>query len=319
MPSPYQYTPTILPSIFTILLLTVLGIYAWRRRSLPGALWFVVYCLFGLFFLTAKIFEFLAVDFETKIFWFNVEYSWLMPGTTALTCFVLEYAWPGRWVTRRTIAVLSIVPLVGLALSFTNHFHNLAFTGYEFNGDVVPLYGPAGWAFLVYNLGLRAVSITALVWLFVRSPQHRLPAVLILVAETLVGAVLVLDPVIQESWFFYIPEKALPVGACAIALFVYRIFDPIPLARQAVIEQLQAGMLVLDLEGRVISLNPAAERILNAPAPQVKGKQIQDLLPAYPEERLAGSGKTEIELGFGAGANLRYYLLTNSLLHDFRG
>ena len=315
----YQYTPAIWPSIFTVILLTVLTAYAWRRRNLPGALWFVIYCLLGVFFLTAKIIEFLAVDFETKIFWFNLEYPWWLPGTTALTCFVLEYAWPGRWVTRRTLILLSMVPLLALALLFTNDFHYLSFRAYEFNGDVVPLYGPAGWVFVVYNLGLRAVSIITLVWLFIRSPQHRLPAVLIMIAETVVGVVLVLDPYIEESQFFYVPEKAIPVVACAIALFGYRIFDPIPLARQTVIEQLQAGMLVLDLKGRVVSLNPAAERILNTPANQVEGMLVKELVPAYPEQRLADSGETEIELGFGEGTSLRYYMLTNSLLNDFRG
>jgi signal transduction histidine kinase len=315
----YQYTPVIWPTVFTIMLLTVLAVYAWRRRNLPGALWLVIYCLFSLLFLTAKVIEFLAVDFEAKIFWFNVEYPWLTPGTTAMTCFILEYTWPGRWVTRRTLALLSIVPLSVLAFTFSNEFHHLLFRGYEFTGDVAPLYGPIGWAFVVYNLGLRVVSITALVWLFVRSPQHRWPAVLILLAETVFGVVLVLDPFIEESWFFYVPEKVIPVVACSIALFGFRIFDPIPLARQTVIEQLQAGMLVLDLRERVISLNPAAERILNAPANQVQGKLVKDLLPAYPEKRLADPGGTEIELGCGEGTSLRYYMVTNSLLNDFRG
>src|SRR5512133_1287070 len=137
----YAYTPAIWPSILTIMLLSVLAVFAWRRRNVPGALPFVVYCLLGVLFLAAKVIEFLAVDFETKIFWFHVEYPWWLPGTTALTCFVLEYAWPGRWVTRRTLILLSLVPLLALVLLFTNDFHNLLFRAYEFNGDVVPLYG----------------------------------------------------------------------------------------------------------------------------------------------------------------------------------
>jgi len=315
----YQYTPAIWPSIFTIMLLTVLAVYAWRRRALSGALTFVIYCLFSMAYLAPKVIEFLAVDFETKIFWFNIGHPWWLPGTTALTCFVLEYTWPGRWVTRRTIALLSIVPLVDLALLLTNNFHNLLFHGYEFSGDVVPLYGPAGWVFVAYNMGLRVVSVIALTWLFVRSLQHRLPAILIMLAETVVGIAIVLDPYIEESQFFYVPEKAIPAVACAIALFGYRIFDPIPLARQTVIDQMQAGMLVLDLKGRVINMNPAAERILNAPAKQIEDKLIKELLPAYPEKRLPDPSGTEIELGFGKGTSPRYYMLTNSLLHDFRG
>jgi signal transduction histidine kinase len=131
--------------------------------------------------------------------------------------------------------------------------------------------------------------------------------------------VLVLDPYIEESQFFYVPEKAIPVVACAIALFGYRIFDPIPLARQTVTEQMQAGMLVLDLEGRVISLNPAAERILNAPAKQVQGKLAKELLLAYPEKFLADLGETKIELDIGEGLSLRYYMLRVWPLNDFRG
>lgn len=315
----YAYIPAIWPSVITVMLLALLAVYAWRRRDIPGALWLVIYCLFGIVFLTAKVIEFLAVDFEAKIFWFNAGHPWWLPGTTAMTCFILEYTWPGRWVTPRNLVLLSIVPLLGIALLFTNNIHHLLFSGYGFTGDVAPLYGPVGWALVVYNMGLRVISIVALTWLFVRSPQHRWPATLILLAETVVGAVIVLDPYMEESSFFYVPEKAIPVVACAIALFAFRIFDPIPLARQTVIEQLQAGMLVLDLKGRVVSMNPAAEKILNAPARQVKGKLVKELLPTYPEKPLADSTETEIELGIGDGTSLRHYMLTNSLLHDFRG
>jgi signal transduction histidine kinase len=315
----YAYNPAIWPSVLTVILLIALAIYAWRRRNLPGAWCVVLYCLLGGPFLGGKVIEFLAVDFPTKIFWFDFEYIWWLPGTTALTCFVLEYAWPGRWLTRRNLVLLSIVPLFALALDLTGYLDNLAFNGYAFSGDVVPLYTPVGWSFVVYNLGLRVISITALSWLFARSPQHRLPALLILLAESIVGLVVVLDPYIEESQFFYVPEKALPVLACAIALFGYRIFDPIPLARQTVIEQLQAGMLVLDLEGRVVSLNPAAESILNTSEKQVKCIPVKELMPAYPEKCLVDSGETKIELGLGDASNLQYYIITNSLLKDFRG
>ncbi len=314
----YAYTPAIWPSILTIILLTVLAVYAWPRRNLPGVLWFVIYCLLALPFLAFHFIEYLAVDFETKIFWFNVEYPWWLPGTTALTCFILAYVWPRRWTTRRTLALTFVVPLLGLAFTLSNDFHHLLFRGYGFDGDIDPQYGPAGWAFMAYNWGLRVVSVIALAWLFVRSPQHRWPAVVILLAETVVGVLLVVEPFIREASLLYVPWKTIPVVACAIALFGFRILDPIPLARQTVIEQLQAGMLALDLRGRVISLNPAAERILNASEKQVKGKLVKELLPAYPEKFLADSGETEIELGNGEGTSLRYYMLTNSVLKDFR-
>ena len=35
-----------------------------------------------------------------------------MPTAIAVLCFALEYAWPGRWLTRRNLVLLSIPPLV---------------------------------------------------------------------------------------------------------------------------------------------------------------------------------------------------------------
>ncbi len=315
----YQYNPAIWPSVFTIAILTLVSVYTWHRHSLPGALWLVFYCLFGQLSLTAKIIEYLAVDIDLKVYWFTIEYPWWIPGTTALTCFILEYAWPKRWVTPWTLVGFSIVPVLTVALLLTNDLHHLLFTGLGFIGDVVPLYGAFGWFFLIYNMGLRVVSIIALVLLCDHSPQHRWPAVMILLAETLVGVLVIMDPFIEESVVFYVPEKAIPAIACAVALFTFRIFDPIPLARQTAIEQMQAGMLVLDLQGRVMSLNPAAERIINAPANQVRGKQVSGLLPGYPVKCLADSNENEIELGIGEGTTIRYYMLSKSLLKDFRG
>ena len=48
----------------------------------------------------------------------------------------------------------------------------------------------------------------------------------------------------------------------AIALFRFHVFDPVPAARSAVLEQMREGMLVLDLQGQIADLNPAAAKIL---------------------------------------------------------
>lgn len=110
MSSGYAYTPVIWPSVATILLLLILAAFSWHRRSVPGALPFAIYCLFGVPMLFFKLIGYLAVDFETKIFWFKFEASFWIPIATALTCFTLEYTYPGRWLTHRNLALLSIIP-----------------------------------------------------------------------------------------------------------------------------------------------------------------------------------------------------------------
>jgi PAS domain S-box-containing protein len=102
------------------------------------------------------------------------------------------------------------------------------------------------------------------------------------------------------------------------ALFGFRIFDPNRLARRSVINQMPDGMLVLDPQERVISLNPAAERILKTLESRAKGQPIRALLPAYPEGELEEK-EVEIILKQGDSQKVRYYTLSISSLKDWRG
>ena len=82
----------------------------------------------------------------------------------------------------------------------------------------------------------------------------------------------------------------------AFALFGFRILNLVLLAQRTAIQQLRAGMLVLDPQGRVASLNSMAERIFRLPASQLLGQPVQTLLPDYPDELLATFLEAEIEL-----------------------
>ncbi len=107
----------------------------------------------------------------------------------------------------------------------------------------------------------------------------------------------------------------------AIALFGFRIFDPIPLARQTAIEQLPSGMLVLDPQGGIVSLNPAACAIFGSPQKCLLGHSIQDLLPASADligdHPVGGEGRGEISLG--SGPEPRFYRAEACSLNDWRG
>jgi len=51
---------------------------------------------------------------------------WHLPVATTIIIFVLEYAWPGRWLTRRNLTLLAITSLLTLGLILTNELHHLA-------------------------------------------------------------------------------------------------------------------------------------------------------------------------------------------------
>ena len=68
-------------------------------------------------------------------------------------------------------------------------------------------------------------------------------------------------------------------GLYAIVLFRFHVLDPVPLARAAAIEQMREGMVVVDVEGRIVDANPSAERALGRPLASLSGRAAHEVLP----------------------------------------
>ena len=314
----YAYTPYIWPSFFAAMFLAALGIYAWRRRKMPGALPFTIACLFATLCAAGSVMEYAAVDLATKIIWFKFQAIWHIPIVTAITCYILEYTWPGRWLTRLNLALLSLPCFLALGVILTNERTHLIWRSFEFQGTFQPQFGLGSWLFSIYALGILAtLDLLVLGWLFQHSPQQRWPAILMLVGHLGGRTVFLMEKanLIHSALPIELLSMAFEFLMYAIALFGFQILDPIPLARRIVIEQMNAGMLVLDPLGNLVSLNPAARAILGLPEKHLLKRPVHELLQIG-DEALA-SGQTEIRLG--NGQEPRYYQLDASSLTDWRG
>ncbi len=321
---PYTYTFSIWLSASTIIFLIALFVYAWRRRSVPGALPFTVACVLAALWATGSMIENAAVDLETKIFWIKFQSFWQLPLVAAVTCFLLEYAWPGRWLTRRNLALFWIPPLLINGMILTDNLHHLAWRSITFNGVVHQQVGPIGWIAYVYAFGiLGTLNLIVFGWLFLHFPQQRWPMVLMLVGQ-FGGRVLY---ILERTGLL---QSALPIDMLGmvfeflmytIALFNFQILNPIPLAHRTMIEQLQAGMLVVDTQGKIVNSNPAASAILKLPVKRLLGISIQNLLPTFADtaRNLQAKGISRGEIELGKGLETRYYQLESSSLDDWRG
>src|SRR5512139_3192805 len=120
----YEYTPYIWPMLAPAVFTAVLVVFVWRRRSVPGALPLALAMLCTIPWARGAALEVAAVDVSTTLFSLTFQAIWFLPTNTALLCSVLEYADPGRWLTRRTLTLLAIPPLLYLFLILTNDTHH---------------------------------------------------------------------------------------------------------------------------------------------------------------------------------------------------
>lgn len=321
MSSACVYTPSLWPSFFTFVYLLALSAYSWRRHSVAAAVPFAVGSFFAALWAAGSVMEFTAVTEATKIFWFKFQAVVHLPIPTAVICFLLEYAWPGRWLTRRNLILMSLPPLLYFMLALTNELHHFIWRGFVIDGVVTPLLGPGGWLFLSYSYVLAVVGIFVLLWLFARSPAHRTPVFVILIGMLGGRLLYLLDAatIVQSALPLDILAIAFAFLMYAIALFGFNLFDPVAMARQTAFEQLYVGIVILDPRERVMRMNPAVERMLDVTVEHAVGRPFTELCPGYAEANSTAASEAEFEVTIGNWPDVRYYTVAISPLKDWRG
>ena len=142
---------------------------------MPGAMPLMLGCLFGALWAVTVAMEYAAVRSETKIYWFTFGAFFELPIIIAITCFVIEYAWPGRWLTRRNLALLPFPWFLKVAIILTNNFYHLVWLNFSVvSSSVLSQLSMGAWLTALYAFViLGGVNIIVFIWLFQRSPQHR--------------------------------------------------------------------------------------------------------------------------------------------------
>jgi diguanylate cyclase (GGDEF)-like protein/PAS domain S-box-containing protein len=107
-------------------------------------------------------------------------------------------------------------------------------------------------------------------------------------------------------------------------IFRFGLLNLVPVARDALIETMPDGLVVLDEQGRVVDINPAARNLLAVPAAQVLGRPAFEALAVWPAlsqacVALAGHVEIRLEESGPAGGPARYYDLQTTPLHNRSG
>jgi signal transduction histidine kinase len=300
----YTYRPDIWPALITLALLIFLGTYSWRRRNIPAAKPFTIACVFGGLWALGVILELSTSNFSTQVYCMKFQAVWHLPSATAITCFVLQYAGLGRWLTRRNYVLLFLFPLLSSLLMITNDFHHLIWTEFSVNGYITASPGSLFWAFISYGILIGFFNLLVLVWLAISSPMHRWPVAIMLGGQMIGRLGYTLDKL--DTDLIGPGESALltigGVGlAYAVAFFRFHAIDPVAAAREAAFRQMHEGFLVLDINGRIVDANPMAAEMLAIPKKDLHSKRFTDIAAIDENDKAqletSGTGQSEITMG----------------------
>lgn len=318
----YTYTPHIWFILASASSLAMLGIYAIRHRTAPGAVPFAILTMLEIPWVLVNGFGLASTEDTTRIFWFKFESAHLLPLATASLWFALEYAGLGKWLTRRLLVLLAIFPLASVPLILTNEIHHLVWTRIWFDGYVHTDLGPVARVGFVYGYFLSLLQLLALAWLFVRSPRHRwIAGGLIIAAFSIRCASLARfanwNPIAPMDPMVVVQNLAML--AYAMAVFGFRMLDVVSVARDTVIEGMADGMIVLDTQNRIADVNKAVQELLGIVRSKIIGSHVAEVLQAYPDllRVVHDSGETQCEVSFG-NTRARWYQVSISPLFNRR-
>jgi diguanylate cyclase (GGDEF)-like protein len=302
-----QFHPYSLLLAVACLIALSVAAYAWRRRPAPGAAALAVLNLALAEWAGTYAIMWASTSLAAQVFWLSATFLGAVVALPAILAFALSYAQQGHWLTPRAIALLAIHPALTVAILATDPWHHLFYAGYELvdRAGLVEMNWQRGpWFWITTGYGY--VVLLAVVGLMVAAAR-RAPRLYRAQAGSVLLAVLFpwVANVFTQSIFRFQSELDLtPVAfslsslALAYGLYRHRLLDLVPVARGALIESMQDGVLVLDAQNRIVDINPAAQRVL--PGARV-GRPVAEVFSQYAGviEHLRGMPGTHAEVEHG--------------------
>ena len=315
-----------------------LAILLWRKRSAPGAAP-IALLLFAISQCTLGIgLELASADLNTKLFWNKFQYLGIVLIPAAWLIFVLQYTRWEKWLTPRFYALLSIEPFAVVILVWTNDWHHLIWSQVRLAPDsplsrlresyTSTFFIHAGYSYLLMLFGMLLLVVTAL-----NSNRSYRRQFLVFVAA---GAVPVLANIVDVAGINSPPYfEWTPVSFTLASLVLgwgirsFWLFDLVPMARGAIIDGMVDGVVVLDLDNRVVDINLAASHALGRQSAQVIGQSAGQVFAGWPDFPLPGrpgwvepsptAPEIYTEFALGEGELLRFYELRSSSLMNRQG
>ncbi len=316
--------------IFAGIVCAFLALFAWFHRTERGTKAFFVLMLSVMIWCLASAQDLYANDLPTKIIWSKIEYIGIVSVPVAWLVFILQYTEQHRWARRGWLALLSVPSLLTLLLVWTNEAHGLIWRTIHLvpHQDFIGWkaeYGPVFWLFTAYAYILLLVGTLLLLQVyFFRPTFYRGQVSALLIGSLLPWLSNLCDifglrplPGVEISPFSFTITGLLFTWA----LWRWRLFDIIPVARDRVIERMHDGVIVIDTRGRVVDINPAACKINGWDRRSVMGQPIMPILgqQAAVVEPFIGMDEVDEQIAVDVAGDLRVFQVRISSLSDRLG
>lgn len=278
----------IIPLLISAIIGLFLAQYLLRFRSVRGATALLAMEVAATIWSAGYALEIASPDLATNVFWAKIQYLGIVVIPPAWLIFSAQYGGSTNWLERSPInqILLWIVPALTLGLVWTNELHHLVWQQavLETVGELSILRfvrGPWFWVYVLYSYSLLLLGSIWLAKIFRSRPADRRMIGLVLTGILIpwIGNLVYvtgLNPLPYLDWtpFSFILASLM----FSLSLFRFHLLEILPIAHKDVFDGLADLVMVLDLQNRIVDLNPAAQQLAGSPASQLIGHPVDRLL-----------------------------------------
>lgn len=251
------------------------------RKSMPGAIP-MLHLLSGMcLWCICQLMHIYVVDPHIKYFWYQAKYAGIIMVAPSFVIIAAEMTgFQDRIRIGHKKAILAIMILTLAAVMSDPWIHLFRKEiDYVIMGSFVLIKsqdGPAFWAFTMYTYALILISLALLIRkVGITEGRERKQMLLMLAGCALPwmgNSIFLLSPG-QPGVLDYTPVLMLVTEVIFLfSLFYYRMFNIIPYTKRAVFDSLEDLIVVVDTEGLIQDMNPAARGIFRSEASRISGR-----------------------------------------------
>jgi PAS domain S-box-containing protein len=311
---------------FIGLIITIfIALLVFKRRPAPGALPFSLFVSAGAIWSFFWILELSSIHLGDKILWAKLEYLGIASTGMLWLFFVLDYTGRTWWRKPRNLLLLSGLPLISLGVIWTNEWHNLYWSNiYIAQGNLgnIAIWEKGPWfiIFAVYQYSLILLGIVLLWKNHLRKSHHYIKQIGLLTFGVLLPVAINLVYLLKLPWLegIDLTPVCLAIAAIAYALSIFRydFMSVSTVARDALVEHMPGGIIVTDLEGRIIDANPGLLKIINTTRKTAIGKPFNEFWPELANLAEKTESNHQHEFIYNTGAAQRHFDFTVTPLFD---
>lgn len=299
---------TVILSLTTVINFIATSI-SWQRRKSSSGLYFALGMLGVTFWTLTGALDYGAVPISLKVFFAKLEYTSYNFALVFFALFMLSYVGYGDWLKTVPAKIFfSFIPLSNILLAWTNDWHGWLWSGFALSrfGDntIIFEHGP-GYLWAAITGYLMIMIIIVPLWQASRkgSEFSRRQARLLFFAS-LIPVIGNLSYLIEAPQFRGIDWTSITFSISSLlflmALYGTRLLDLVPIARDKLVAGLSDGMIVLDMQDRIIEINQVAADMVQFPSQRLIGKELAEVIPlpqSLSEYSIEGDIRTEFEIG----------------------